>query len=331
MEARIATRRIQPRITRPNESSSLSAAPDGAPEKKARMDPDVTLKYGDEWEKKKLESATAILIQPPDIPDRVFVGDFRPPAATAISGHGIESLAKTKNAIAYAIVCRYDNLEAVKRLEFFTTDTLLIESCVVSAFSNANAGYRVAGYLLNPVYPMTFIGPGRAWLFGYWARGFGSLPWPEDSWLDNLPSGPKFAWNKNSKLVPVSTTEEPVQLNSSGSMPLAFRASRVVYQTPDPPEEVTKGMDEQSAKEAAEKWHTKELRKQRFLNQASKLFVLAEYFGYGEALLMCGFFLSPPPDAGYQFAHKGATYIIPKQAAENASKVVARLIGWHEP
>ena len=286
------------------------------PEKKARIEPIHTLKYGDEWEKKHLEQATAVLIQPPSphgIPLDSFRGKFYSPIMTAMFGSGIESLAKTKDVTAYTCVCGRDNLEVVKKLEFFTADVVLIESYVASAFASMDAGYRVAGYLFNQIYPMTFIGPGRAWLPGFWARGFGDLPWPEDSWLDKLQDGPKFVWSKNGKLVPESTTEHLLRLNGSESMSPTFRANKVVYQ-------IQEGTDA-----------TKELQKQQFLNQASKLFALAEYFGYGETLLMCGFFLSSPSDAGHRFTHRDKVYVIKRKAAESAARVVARLIGWYEP
>lgn len=262
---------------------------------------------------KKLEPDTAYLLEPPfeDIPDRL---SFCSPCTTAMHGTDIESLVKTKHVTAYKTVCTYDNLQVVKRLEFLSTDSVLIETCVISALLSPNAGYRVAGYLLNPIYPLSFLGTDRGRLTGFWAAGFGDLPWPEGSWLDTMQDGPKYEWK--GQFAPATDH----RLKTSDAMPRAIRARDVLYQKPPLTE----------SEDVAEKY-TKDLQTQQFLSQASKLFVLAEYFGYSETLLMCSFFLSPAPSSGHQFMYKGQVRFLKQKAAESAAKVVAKLIGWYEP
>jgi hypothetical protein len=315
LEARIAAHQFPPTAA---PSGVPSGAP-GGPEKKIHLESETApvLQYGDEWWKQKLEAETVPQLEPPfeEYPRDYGKMEFCSPSKTAMYGYCIDSLVKTKNADAYKTACSFDNLWVVNRLEFLTTDSVLIDACVVSALSSPNAGYRVAGYLLNPIYPLPFLDPDHSGLAGSWAKGFDDLSWPEDSWLDTLKDGPKYARDKNNKLIPTTA-----RLSTSESMPLEIRASVIAYKKLN----YVDSLNETKVNENA-----RNVQKQQFLNQASKLFVLAEYFGYGETLLMCSFFRLPAPSSGHQFTYKGQVQTISQKAAESAAKVIARLIGWY--
>jgi len=294
-------------------------------EKKVCVGIRTGLWYGDKWVEERLGSGTTILVVPP-ITHCSVRGGLHTPAQTAVFGASVSSLVSVKNHRAYETVCKFDNLDVVRQLEFAADDRVLVESCVISAFRSPNASYRVAGYLLNPHYPVNFTTEERVALAGFWAQGFDGLPWPVGSscWLDEVKDGPEYTW-KSATFPDVTqklcTVEPQPPRGNSELMPAELRTRTVKYQIPTAQ---TSNVDD--------KRYNEMLQTQQFLNQVSKLFVLMEVYGHEETMLYCSFFLSSPSSDGYQFFnYRNQQQIISVQAAKTAAKVVAKLIGRYVP
>lgn len=273
------------------------------------------------WIKKLIDGATT-QVRPPfaEISAELRAFGVCSPEETAVMNTSTESLVTVRNETAYATVCSFDNLELVRQLKFRPDDPSFIDACLVSAVASPNASYRIAGYLL-----LTGMYSGRSairilrQLIGFWFKGFGSLRWPDNSWLDDIADGPKYkkVGNGYKELTTGNAPRTPPEL------PPEYRMMRVIYEAPTTFVDLTTAVSRVESKvdEAA-------LEQQQFLNQASKLFALTDYFGLGVTLAACREFQTPSSSGtGNQFVYRDKFYVITLDAATNADKVIKRLIG----
>lgn len=273
------------------------------------------------WINKLIDGSTTQIRPPIDTirPDLAAAIDVCSPEETAVMNTCIETLVANRDQTAYASVCSFDNLELVRRLKFRPDDPTFIDACLVSAIASPNASYRIAGYmLLTGMYPSRSAIRIQRALFGFWFMGFGSLHWPHHTWLDDIADGPKYKKVGNS-YKEVTTGIAP---RTPPELPQEYRMMRVVYEA-ETVVDLTTGVPRFESKVDEEA-----LEQQQFLNQASKLFALVDYFGLGPTLLACREFQpSYSSNAKDQFVYRNKFHIITSDAATSADKVVKRLLG----
>lgn len=329
---------------------------DEKPVKKSRIVPgaliDTSAARMEEWAKTRLRPGTRVLIPPPlplAVDAKSASSDACSALETALTGKCISSLAATRDSKAYETVCSYDNLQAVKSLDFAGMSLDFGFNCIAAAMLSPFASYRVAGYLLARFLPdrVSNIRTSIA-LIGSWASGFAGLAWPDDCWLNGIPDGPvyrrvgpfEFSPLTERKLPPVPPRdimvtgtryliEQPLLLNQM--TPVTTTATEISAPFPTSPssidEERRSSMSLLSAMTPEQR--QVELNKQKFVAQSSKLFALIERISLSDMFRTVKPFMWGRADPCYLFNDK--PYVIEDQALKLAKRVFVRMVGSLSP
>lgn len=312
---------------------------DEKPVKKSRIVPgaliDASATQVEEW-MKRLHPGTRVLIPPPLSNVQPIGSDACSALETALTGRYISFLAAARDSKAYETVCSYDNLQAVKSLNFTETSADFNLRCVAAAMLSPFASYRVAGYLLTRLFPgrIDNLSTSIA-LIGHWASGFAGLAWPSDCWLNSVPDGPRYRRAGPIEFSPLTERKQtPVPPRDVMATETKYLIEQPLNQTtdisapfptsPSSIDEERKGSVTLLSAMAPDQRQT-ELSRQKFVGQSSKLLALTEHISFSDMIRIVKPFMWGKADPCYLLNNK--PHAIEDQALKLAKKVFVRIVG----